>query len=58
MTVLTGDMRIRVSGGKYKIYYEAGSEWCMQRHRAQEEQEVLEVRAVVRGEERKRCKWL
>ena len=53
---IQGDMPIRVSCGKYKLFFEAGSEWYMRRWRSKEEMGVLEERATTRREERRRCR--
>jgi hypothetical protein len=55
---LKGDMPVRVSCGKYKLFFEAGSEWYMRRWRNKEETEGLVERALTRREERNRCRWL
>lgn len=51
-------MRIRVSLGTYKMFYETGAEdWCV-RPRSKEEERELRERAKLREEERKRSWYL
>ncbi|THH20510.1 hypothetical protein EW146_g864 [Bondarzewia mesenterica] len=60
--VVEGDLRIRISMGTYKLFYEAGTEDVVWRRRGREEEETLRVRATARDEERRRSRlrhaWL
>lgn len=53
-----GDMPIRVSCGKYRLFYEAGSEWSVIRRRGKEEMLGLQEKALTKREERKRSRWI
>ncbi|EGO30319.1 hypothetical protein SERLADRAFT_444328 [Serpula lacrymans var. lacrymans S7.9] len=55
---LWNGMRIRISLGTYKLFYEGDSEDVLVRGRGAEEGEGLSERARVRQEERKKSRWL
>lgn len=51
-------MRIRISLGTYKLFYEADGEDVLVRERGEEEERELMNRARLRHEERRRSRWL
>jgi hypothetical protein len=51
-------MKIRVSLGTYKMFYETGAEDSYVRRRSQEEEKELRERAKLREDERKGSWWL
>lgn len=53
-----GRLRVRVSLGSCRLFYEGGSEDVWRRRRDSEEQAGLAARARAREEERRRSRWL
>ncbi|KAL4069818.1 hypothetical protein V8B97DRAFT_2104708 [Scleroderma yunnanense] len=51
-------MRIRISLGTYKLFYEADAEDELVRERGEEEERELKERAKLRNEERRGSRWL
>lgn len=51
-------MRIRISLGTYKLFYEADAEDVLMRERGEEEERELMERGRLRNEERRRSQWL
>jgi hypothetical protein len=51
---VSGGLKVRVSLGTYRLFFESGTEDTLVRIRSTDEQTVLEAKAVARAEERAR----